>query len=118
MVGVKAGPTITERAQHMKRDVSDFGEWEARKALKIKEAQERKQQDELKEVRSGPTISKNSQRIVKNMNRAGRIEDQLLTAGTLNQQRRKDRKHQQVEQATSCHFNANSCHFNAILTPF
>ena len=65
----------------------------------MQQKREAKKDDELKEVRSGPTISKNSARIVKNMNRAHRIEDQLLTQGNINQQRRKERKAREDKKA-------------------
>eukprot|EP00658_Telonema_sp_P-2_P008001 TRINITY_DN12993_c0_g1_i2.p1 TRINITY_DN12993_c0_g1~~TRINITY_DN12993_c0_g1_i2.p1 ORF type:complete len:499 (-),score=173.17 TRINITY_DN12993_c0_g1_i2:160-1656(-) len=82
-------PTINQKSQRLDRNVDMYFAWEARKKLRLQQQQEKQKRDEMAEVKSAPTISRNSARIVKQMNRASRIEEQLLTQGQLKSAKKK-----------------------------
>jgi len=94
---VMGQPQINPKSQNMDRNVDMYFAWEARKKLRLQQQQERQKAEEMKEVRSGPTISRNSARIVKQMNRATRIEDQLLTQGQMRTQKKKQEQDLKAE---------------------
>lgn len=76
-------PKINQKSQRLDRNVDMYFAWEARKKLRVQQQQEQQKAAEVAEVKSVPTISRNSARIVKQMKRATRIEEQLLTHGQI-----------------------------------
>ena len=110
METLKANPTITARARHTKRHVKDMQRWEDQRKAKIEKAREQQSAITNETVQAGPRISRNSERLVKNMNRTRDIGDHLNAQAQVSERRKKILRDKKIKEEKQQHIPTISVH--------
>lgn len=110
MAQFKPVPQITKRAKNMNRDVKTLQSWDESRRAKLERAREEKETVKKAAVQAGPRISRNSERLVKNMNRTRSIGDHLHAQAQVTERRKEQLQQQKAKQEQHAHIPAISVH--------